>query len=188
MNSGKSTALIQVAHNYREQGLRVLILKPSIDTKNTAVESRLGIECTIDYDVHPDDDIISILRSELSENPPHCILVDEAQFLSPSQVDQLFYIVNLAQVPVIAYGLRTDFKGSVFPGAARLLGLAHTIEELKNVCVCGRKAILNARKINDEYVTQGERIQIDEKDNKKLSYEGLCGTCYIEKVLNRSTL
>ncbi len=172
MNSGKSTALIQVAHNYAERGMRVQIIKPSIDTKGAAtVVSRVGLEKRIDHLIDKDDDIRKIVDLTID-----CLLVDEVQFMTTAQIDQLFDIAVQDGVPVIAYGLRTDFLMNGFPGSSRLLLIAHSVEELKTVCRCGRKAILNGRKVDGEFIFEGEQVVID----GVVDYEALCGRCYFE--------
>ncbi|MEE0726086.1 MAG: thymidine kinase, partial [Clostridium saudiense] len=107
-----------------------------------------------------------------------CILVDEVQFFKAYQIDQLFEIAVCLDIPVICYGLRTDFKMQGFEGSTRLLLLAHSIEELKTICKCGKKAILNGRKINGKFVFEGEQVAIDNIDN--VEYESLCGHCYFK--------
>ena len=105
-----------------------------------------------------------------------CVLVDEAQFLTAPQVDQLMEIVLLDDVPVLAYGIRTDFRTTGFPGSRRLLEIAHSLEELKTICRCGRKAIFNARKVGESFVFDGDQVAIDSGD---VTYESLCGKCYL---------
>lgn len=177
MNSGKSTALLQVAHNYRERGQRVIIAKPSIDTKSPKVLSRLNISENVDWNVSPEQKVYDFLNSE--KERVNCILVDEAQFLVPSQVDELFHITVTKNIPVLAYGIRGDFLTKAFPGSQRLMEVAHTMEELKTICRCGRKAMFNARKIGGEFTSQGSQVAIDGQDAE---YESLCGECYISFV------
>ena len=191
MNSGKSTALLQAAFNYEERGQQVLVAKPVIDTKgDTAIISRLGFQRRVDFTVAPDEDIYEKFgaeRARVLEStglPVSCLLVDEAQFFTEGQVDDLLRIAILEGVPVLAYGIRTDFQTVAFPGSRRLLEIAHSLEELKTICRCGRKAIFNARKIGDRYVFDGDQVAIDGVD---VTYESLCGTCYLEEsggVLN----
>ena len=154
MNSGKSTALMQVAHNYEERGMRVLVLKPRIDSKGgDQLLSRLGISRKVDHLISASDDVFALLQREMSTTtPPACILCDESQFFTAAQAEQLFRATCLLNVPVICYGLRTDFSMRGFPGSTRLLELAHTVEEMKTICFCGRKALCNGRKINGEFV------------------------------------
>ena len=177
MNSGKSTLLMQVAYNYEERGMRVFLLKPGIDTKGgDDVVSRLGVRRKVDCIITPDMDLRKVIQRRLEE-PLDCILIDEAQFLKPEQVDQLFSAVMDTNIPAICYGLRTDFRGEGFPGSTRLLQLAHSIEELKTICHCGRKAILNIRKINGEKIFHGDQVAIDGED--RVEYEAYCGQCYV---------
>lgn len=178
MNSGKTTALIQVAHNYRERGMETILIKPVVDTKRiTQISSRLNIYRDVDILAEPSDDIFEILEKEQSEREKlQCILVDEAQFLTKDQVTQLFKVAVLLDIPVICYGLRTDFQLNGFEGSKQLLLLAHSLEELKTICKCGRKAMANARKINGSFVFQGDQVAIDGKDS--VEYEPLCAQCY----------
>jgi thymidine kinase len=180
MNSGKSTHLMQVAHNYEERGMRVLILKPSKDKKaGEKLLSRLGVERKVDLMITDEDNICALLEEEKKINGEvHCILVDEVQFLKKEHIDGLFEVAVTMNIPVICYGLRTDFLMNGFEGSERLLLIAHSIEEMKTICKCGKKAILNGRKINDRYVFKGEQIAIDNIDN--VEYESLCGECYLK--------
>ena len=178
MNSGKTTALLQVAFNYKERGMRVLLLKPSIDTKGQGeVVSRLGVRRPVDVLVAPDMDVLDIVRRDMAEHgTPACVLCDESQFFTPEQVDQLFLVTVDLGIPVICYGLRADFMTRGFPGSARLLELAHTIEEMKTICECGRKATCNGRKVNGEYVFEGAQVAIDTVDD--VEYQSLCPQCW----------
>lgn len=176
MNSGKSTALLQVAHNYEERDMTVLLVKPHIDTKGDEnVVARIGIERKVDVLARTDDNLFDIIAA----NKPDCVLVDEAQFLSEEQIDQLFELTVKENIPVICFGLRTDFQRQLFPGSKRLFALAHSLEELKTICRCGRKALFVGRKINDEYVFEGSQVAIDGKD--EVTYESLCGSCYLRE-------
>lgn len=180
MNCGKSTALMQVMHNYHERGMQAIIIKPYTDTKGgDQVVSRLGLSKTADLLIKSDENVIEAVDNWISKNgPTQCILVDEVQFLKAEQIDQLFEIAVTGNVPVICYGLRTDFLMKGFEGSQRLLLLAHSLEELKTICRCGRKAILNARKIDGEFVFEGEQIVIDGEN--QVEYESLCANCYFE--------
>ena len=109
-----------------------------------------------------------------------CVLIDEAQFLTPKQVDECMLVVLTLDIPVICYGLRTDFQTKAFPGSARLLAIAHTIEEIKTICKCGRKTLYNARYVNDEFVIKGAQVEIDNQDDVK--YVSMCGKCYLEEL------
>ena len=178
MNSGKTTALIQVAHNYQERGMETVLIKPGIDTKGSAqISSRLNILRDVDLVVRPSDNLFGLLEKAQDERHQlNCVLVDEAQFLTKNQVTQLFRFAVIRDVPVICYGLRTDFQLNGFEGSQQLLLLAHSIEELKTICKCGRKAVANGRKIDGKFVFTGDQVAIDGKDN--VEYESLCAQCY----------
>ena len=182
MNAGKSTILLQTAYNYEENGKRVVLLKSSIDTKgDEKIVSRIGLERKVDYLIGEDDSIISILGDNIISID--CILVDEAQFLKRKQVDELFYITKKYDVPVIAFGLRTDFKTNGFEGSIRLLELADELLEMPTICKCGKKARFNATKINNKFTFEGDSIVIDNKT--EIKYESLCGSCYINEFKNK---
>lgn len=178
MNSGKTTALLQVAFNYKERGMRVLILKASIDTKGgDTIVSRLGVSCKVDYLVSPETDILELVRDHCRcQWQPACILCDESQFFTPEQAEQLFLVTVDLGIPVICYGLRADFMMRGFPGSTRLLELAHSIEEMKTICACGRKAMCNGRKVNGQFVFEGAQVAIDMVDH--VEYESLCPQCW----------
>jgi thymidine kinase len=177
MNCGKSTALIQVDYNYRERGMATLIVKPLTDTKGQdQIVSRLSVSCSVDVLARPEDDLFAIISAHKEAKPLDCVLVDEAQFLTRAQVDQLFLLAVRAGIPVICYGLRTDFKMDGFEGSQRLLLLAHSIEELKTICKCGRKAMVNGRKIGGRFVFEGQQVAID--GDGDVEYESLCPNCY----------
>jgi len=177
MNCGKTTALLQVAHNYEEKGMNVIVLKSSIDKKgNENIVSRLGIERKVNYLISPKDNIIN----SISLDNINCILVDEVQFLTREQVKQLWIISKLYDIPVICYGLKADFKGELFEGSKAVIELADELDELFTICDCGKKAKFNARKINGNFVHEGDAVAIDGIDAE---YESLCGECYINKVL-----
>ena len=170
MNAGKSTAMLQVAHNYEEQGQSVRLFTAAIDNRygGGVVTSRLGPQREAEiFDTHYDF---------LQEAPRvNCVLVDEAQFLTSTQVKQLHQLAQVYGTPVICYGLRSDFVGEPFPGSAYLLALADDIEELKNICTCGKKATMNIRL--DEHgkrVTAGEQVAIGGNER----YRHVCGRCF----------
>jgi thymidine kinase len=190
MNSGKSTALLQAAFNYEERGQQVLVAKPQVDTKGDAlIVSRLGVSRPVDFTVAPEDDIYRAFTAERERVlrefgvDVSCLLVDEAQFLSEGQVDDLLRISIQEDVPVLAYGIRTDFQTVAFPGSRRLLEIAHSLEELKTICRCGRKAIFNARLIDGVFIFDGDQVAIDTSlsAGQEVSYESLCGACYLEE-------
>jgi thymidine kinase len=185
MNSGKSTALLQAAYNYEERGLAVLVAKPRIDTKSDlSIESRLGMSRQADIVFGRSEDLFARVLAERARlqretgRDARCLLVDEAQFLSESQVDDLLRLAVLEGIPVIAYGIRTDFQTVAFPGSRRLLEIAHAIEELKTICRCGRKALFSARKLGDQFVFDGDQVAIDGVDAQ---YEPLCASCYLDE-------
>ncbi|EHR35464.1 thymidine kinase [Helcococcus kunzii] len=185
MNSGKSTALMQVAHNYEERGMAVRVLKPAIDSKgDDSVVSRLGIKRKVDYRIEKDDNLYENFSKIEGGQNISCIIVDEVQFLTADQIDQLMKIAVLKDVPVICYGLRTDFKTKGFEGSERLLLIAHSIEELKTICRCGRKAIFNGRKIDGLFVFEGSQVAID--GEQKVEYESMCAKCYFERLEEES--
>jgi len=180
MNSGKTTILIQTAYNYEERDQKAEVIKPLVDTKGgDTIVTRIGAFRKVDELIAKDDKIIDKLEKYLEI--ANCILVDEAQFLTRSQVDELFYIAKLYDIPVITYGLRTDFRTNAFEGSMRLLELADELEEMPTICRCGKKARFNARKVNGVFVTEGESVVID--DGTRVEYESVCGKCYLEKVL-----
>lgn len=181
MNSGKSTALLQTAHNYEENKKRVLVLKPVTDTKgHNQIISRIGIKRKADYLIKPTDSIYDVIHQDLSFIDG--LLVDEAQFLSPRQVEELFTITKIQNVPVICYGLRTDFRANGFAGSDRLLELADDLEELTTICKCGKKARFNVRVNADtgEIITDGDQVAIDGANHT--TYIPYCGECYLKEV------
>lgn len=182
MNCGKTTALLQVAHNYEEQGMKILLIKPSKDKKaGSKVSSRIGLEREVDLLLMPEETIKqNLLNGTINFDNLNCILVDEAQFLSKEQVNELWVISKLCDIPVICYGLKTNFKGDLFEGSKAIIEKVDTLEEASTICKCGNKARFNARLENGVYVTMGEEVAIDGID---ATYEPVCGKCYIQKVL-----
>ena len=180
MSSGKTAALLQVAYNYERQGMKVIVVKPSIDTKaQDKVSSRIGIERPVDVLLAPNDKLIE----KMEPTKPHAIIVDEAQFLTRTQVNELYAFTKVYDIPVLCYGLRCDFQMNGFEGSTRLLEIADDIEELKTICKCGSKATQNLRLVNGEPIFEGEQVVID--DHTQVEYEGVCGKCYLKlkKVL-----
>ncbi len=181
MNSGKTTLLLQTCYNYEENNMVAIIVKPSIDTKgNTKIVSRIGVEKEVDLLLKKDDNLFEIVKKKYKK--VNCILVDEAQFLTREQANQCMKIVIELDIPVICYGLRTDFLTNGFEGSTRLLEIAHTIEEMKTICKCGRKAIYNARYENGKFITKGSQVAID--GEKNINYLSMCAKCY-EKEKNK---
>ena len=184
MNSGKSTALLQAAHNYEEREHEILLAKPGVDTKaGRKILSRLGVDRSVDFVIGKDDDAFALFaehrarRKQATGRDVSCLLIDEAQFLTPAQVDELLRIAVLENVPVLCYGIRTDFLTVAFPGSQRLLEIAHSLEELKTICRCGRKAVFNSRRVDGVTVFRGEQVAID---GAEVTYESLCAVCYLE--------
>lgn len=195
MSSGKSAYLLQVAHNYEKSGKRALIAKPSVDTKSgQMISSRIGISRDIDFIITPDMDLFAVFSKYDTErlietgDAVAALIIDEAQFLSKVQVDQLLRIATLLSVPVMCFGIRSDFMTNGFAGSDRLLQVSHSIAEMKTICEkCGDgKATLNARKINGEYTFRGDQIVIDigsgmpSNTPSDISYESLCSGCYLK--------
>ncbi len=182
MNSGKSDTLIKTAYNYEECGLGVVVIKPAIDTKgDDLIVARGGHQRSVDILAHPDTDLRRAV-SKLTKNNKkriNCILIDEAQFLAPEQVSQLFSIAKLDDVSVIAFGLRADFRNRIFPGSQRLFEIADNIEKLPTMCRCGSQAEFNTRKVNGDYVFDGDQVAID--GEAEVAYDSLCGPCYISE-------
>ena len=154
MNSGKSIDLIRTAHNYEECGYNVLVMKPIIDTKGAdMLDSRVGLKRKVDILIN-DDSILKLLKNKITDNLA-CIFIDEAQFLNKKQIDELFFITKKLDIPVICYGLRTNFKMESFEGSRRLLEIADELEELKTLCKCMEIARFAGRKVNNEYTLDG---------------------------------
>lgn len=182
MNCGKTALLLQTAHNYESKGMKVLVFKPSKDTKGgTKLVTRIGLERKVDHLIKPKEDIYNYIHDKCSDI--NCILVDEAQFLKKEQVDQLLQIVIDDNIPVICYGLRLDFSANGFEGSTRLLQIAHNIEEMKTICSCGKKATFNIRKINGKYAFEGNQVVIDGTEG--VEYEPLCAKCYYQAKNNQ---
>lgn len=162
MNAGKSTVLLQSSYNYRERGMRTLLFLPALDTRagGGRIESRIGLGA--DAAALPADaDLFSLVQAEHAREPVACVLVDEAQFLTPAQVEQAGDVADTLHIPVLCYGLRTDFQGRLFPGSARLLALADDLIELKTICHCGRKATMNLRVGPDgRALREGAQVEI----------------------------
>lgn len=180
MNCGKSTALMQVAHNYNENQKNVIVIKSSIDTKaDDCVSSRIGLERKVDILIDPEKSLEPYY--DQWEKDISCILVDEAQFLSSKQVEELWIFTKMYDIPVICYGLKTDFQSHLFEGSKRLLELADDLEELTTICSCGKKAKFNARFIDGDFTLEGEEILID-GSSQNIEYKPMCGSCYLKKI------
>lgn len=178
MNAGKSTALLQASYNYRERGMKTLVLTPSVDTRygEGRVTSRIGLQADADT-IACDEDVFAKVGRIMAEKPLHCVLVDEAQFLSKAQVEQLGRISDHLDIPVLAYGLRTDFQGEPFEGSKYLLALADNLKEIKAICHCGSKATMVVRQ--DEHgniITSGAQVSVGGNDQ----YVSMCRKHFYE--------
>lgn len=189
MNSGKSDTLIKTAYNYCETGLDVIIVKPSVDTKGGKfIIARCGTKRAIDISAAPDTDVRQAIKDFTKKHnlkKLSCILIDEAQFLSPKQIDQLYKVAKIDDISVIAYGLRADFKTELFPGSKRLFEIVDNIEKLPTMCQCGAQAEFNTRMDNGKYVFEGSQVAID--GSHKITYNSLCGKCYEREKLASMT-
>ena len=180
MNAGKSTILLQAAHNYRERGMETYLLTAKLDDRvgKGRIGSRIGIGADADM-FAPNSDLFEMIEARQAEGPFVCILIDEAQFLSEDQVWQLARVVDDLKIPVIAYGLRVDFLGKLFPGSAALLALADEMREIRTICYCGKKATMVVRQDQDgNTLTAGEQVQIGGNE----TYVSLCRRHWREAV------
>src|ERR1700677_1319575 len=172
MNAGKSTVLLQSSYNYRERGMRTLLFMPALDTRagEGRIVSRIGLESEA-IALNSGDNLLERVRAAHAQEPVACVLVDEAQFLTPAQVGQATDVADILRIPVLCYGLRTDFQGRLFPGSAGLLAVADNLIELKTICHCGRKATMNLRVGQDgKAVTVGQQVEIGGNDR----YVAMC--------------
>lgn len=181
MGSAKTALLLTTAYNFEERGMQYLCMKPIIDNrdKDNVIKSRIGIQRTCHW-IYPDSDLYEQLSKLFEETlaVKDWILIDEAQFLSPEQIDQLSKVVDDFGSNVICYGLRTDFQSKMFPGSRRLFEIADTIDEIKSTCSCGRKTIINARIDRDgNIITDGNQVEIGGDDK----YVALCRSCWRER-------
>ena len=172
MNAGKSTVLLQSSYNYHERGMRTLLFMPAIDMRAGygRIQSRIGLASDA-IPLRSYDDLLERVRDDHAKQPVACVLIDEAQFLTVEQARQVTDIADLLRIPVLCYGLRTDFQGRLFPGSAELLAVADNLIELKTICHCGRKATMNLRVGADgKAVRVGEQVEIGGNDR----YEAMC--------------
>jgi thymidine kinase len=179
MNAGKSTILLQAAHNYRERGMTVLLLTSALyrDTGETQITSRIGIGADATL-YEKGDNLFALVEDHMMRGALHAIFVDEAQFLSRDQVWQLARVADHLGVPVLAYGLRTDFQGELFEGSAALLAIADNLREVRTICECGRKATMVARLDEDGHVlTEGDQVSLE-----KATYLSLCRRHWEERL------
>ena len=182
MNAGKSTALLQSSYNYRERGMNTLVLAPQLDDRFGAgkVTSRIGIETDARTFV-PDDDLLALVEARNKHSQLHCVLIDEAQFLTKDQVFQLGEVTDNMNIPVLAYGLRTDFQGEPFEGSKYLLAWSDNLKELKAICDCGSKATMVVRfDEGGNAITEGSQIEIGGNDR----YVSMCRKHFKEKFFS----
>ena len=176
MGSSKTAQALITKYNYEENDMTVWLINPSADTRDGAavIRSRVGLEAMAQV-ILPDADIVELFdRREKTD----VIIVDECQFMSPEHIDQLREIVDFRGIPVLCFGLRTDFQTKLFPGSMRLMEVADTIQEIKTMCDCGAKATVNARIIDGYIVTEGEQVVLGGND----AYIAMCHKCYIRGI------
>ena len=183
MGSSKTANALITKFNYEERGMKVWLLKPAMDDRDgkDIIKSRVGLACRC-FVVTPETNIVNEYEKLSGYD---AVIVDEAQFLTPKQIDELRYIVDNMNVPVLCFGLRTDFLTHVFPGSLRLLEIADSISEIKTICRCGSKATVNAR-IDEQgnVITDGEQVLIGGND----SYEAMCYSCYMKKIKSKKEI
>jgi len=180
MNAGKSTSLLQSAYNYKERGMRPYIMSAAIDNRYSVgkVTSRIGLEAEA-YLFHKEDDLFKILSEENKKQGINCVLIDESQFLSRDQVKQLAITVDDLDIPVLCYGIRTDFRGELFPGSQHLLAWADNLIELKTICHCGSKATMVVRTDDKgNIINDGDQVVIGGNDR----YQSMCRKHFAEHI------
>ena len=185
MGSSKTAQALITKYNYEENGLKVWLIKPSADTRDgmDILRSRIGLEATVQI-MLPDTDVYEVFKTE-REGRCDVIITDECQFFTPEQIDQLRAIVNDYDIPVMCFGLRTDFLTHLFPGSRRLMEIADTIQEIKTICDCGNKATVNARIDTEGHIiTQGEQVFLGGND----SYIAMCHRCWLRGIRERRTI
>ena len=188
MASSKTANALMTRFNYEEKGNKVWLIKPDLDTRDdytdengnrvTVVKSRIGLSAVADV-IRQDEDLLKRFLALQEKDPVNVIICDECQFLTGAQVDQMKYIAEYCDTPVLCFGLRSDFQTKLFPGSCRLFEIADSITEIKSVCRCGKKAIVNAR-LNEkgQVIVEGEQVCIGGNDK----YEGMCWGCWQERI------
>ena len=189
MGCGKTMQLLQVAFNYEERGHKVCVMKPKTDTKNgEKLLTRIGPEREVNFCFDKEANLFEKVKKEFAKGKKKvaCVLIDEAQFLTKKQVDQLMEIVTELDIPVMAYGLRLNFRltDGGFEGATRLLQIAQDIDEIKTICECGRKATYNARFLGNKFVADGPDVLIDD-GKTEIEYRAICPKCYADYKAGR---
>ena len=191
MASSKTANALMTRFNYEEKGNRVWLIKPDLDTRDdyinengmrvTVVKSRIGLSAVADV-ITQEENLLDLYRKVTIDSPVDVIICDECQFLTADQVDQMKYIAEHCDTPVLCFGLRSDFQTKLFDGSKRLFEIADSITEIKSVCRCGKKAIVNARlNKKGEVITEGEQIEIGGNDK----YEGMCWGCWQSRIAER---
>lgn len=181
MNSGKSMLLLQMAYNYEENDKKILLVKSVVDTKGgDYLVSRIGPKRKIEIKLDKNESLLSDKYVNMLEDKD-AILVDEAQFLTKTQVEDLWFIAKTKDISVICFGLKTNFKSEFFEGSKRLFELADKTKELETICRCGKKARFNARMVDGKFIFDGDELLID-GESKKVKYVPLCSKCYLNKV------
>lgn len=185
MGGGKTLDLLRCKYNYEERGMKTLAFKPILDTsegvKECLIRSRTGMECEAIW-IEKDMDLTKYIMDYLEKNKLDVIIIDEVQFLTEKQIEQLQEIVYDLHIPIICYGLTTDFRGYLFPSISRLIALADDISRIKAICWCGAKASQNARVINGEMVIEGNQIEI--KNQNDIKYIALCNRHFRERKIS----
>ena len=184
MNAGKSTILLQASHNYRERGMNTMLLTARLDHRvgEGRIGSRIGLEAAA-FVFDGETDMTSLIEAEWAKTRLACVLVDEAQFLTDAQVWQLADVADRLQIPVMCYGLRTDFQGNLFPGSARLLAIADVLREIRTICHCGSKATMVVRQDGDgKVIREGAQIEIGGNER----YVSLCRRHWNEAMVETS--
>jgi thymidine kinase len=176
MGCGKTMQLLQVAFNYEERGQKVAIMKPALDTKaSNSLETRIGLKRPANFLIKTTDNLLQIVKKDFAG--VSCVLVDEAQFLTVPQVEQLLQVTIKLGIPVMCYGLRTDRLGELWPGSARLLALAQDLDEIRTICDCGKKATMTGAFINGTFVTSGPQNLIDDGSSPTV-FRAFCAACW----------
>lgn len=176
MNSGKTDTLIKAAYNYTENNLHPIVIKASIDTKgNNNIIARAGMTRKVEILADETTDLRKEVLRLHGDRHVDCVFIDEAQFLTEEQINQLFRLAKYDDISVIAYGLRADFRTEMFPGAKRLFELADNIEKIPTMCRCGSQAEFNCRMVNGLFVEEGDQVAID--GNQEVTYTSLCANC-----------
>ena len=176
MNSGKTIEVLRTCYNYNERGLNVVLIKPKVDLKGSnKVVSRIGLEREVDYLISDKENIYDMFI----EKNIDVIIADEAQFFTREQINELWSLTKKKDIDILCYGLRCDFLMNGFPGSTRLLEIADSIDEIKTICACGKKATINMRYVNGVPSFEGEQVSIDGFNN--VTYDSVCGECYINQ-------